>query len=71
MRPNASGWWSREGEAYVKINKQGLRDKEYKKNKIFLHGFSNSIMGEGHWNLTGHKIASQIISKKICESLVR
>ena len=46
--------------------------KDYaEKNKIFLHGFSNSIMGEGHWNLTGHKIASQIISKKICESLVR
>ena len=33
LRPNASGWWSREGEAYVKINKHGLRDKEYKKNK--------------------------------------
>ena len=33
LRPNASGWWLREGKAYVKINKQGLRDREHKKNK--------------------------------------
>ena len=44
--------------------------KDYaEKNKVFLHGFSNTSMGEGHWNITGHKIASQIISKKMCESL--
>ena len=39
------------------------------KNEIFLHGFANTIMGEGHWNLAGHKIASQIIAKKMCKSL--
>ena len=33
LRPNASGWWLREGKAYVKINKHGLRDREHKKNK--------------------------------------
>ena len=39
--------------------------------EIFLHGFANTVMGEGHWNLDGHKIASQIISKEMCESLER
>jgi len=38
------------------------------KNETFLHGFENTVMGEGHWNNLGHKIASQIISKQICQS---
>ena len=30
LRPNASGWWLREGKAYVKINIQGFRDRDHK-----------------------------------------
>ncbi|MDJ0600569.1 MAG: SGNH/GDSL hydrolase family protein [Crocosphaera sp.] len=33
---------------------------------IFLHGFENTIMGSGHWNESGHKLAGEIISEKIC-----
>jgi lysophospholipase L1-like esterase len=29
LRPNAEGWWTREGHAYIKINSQGLRDHEH------------------------------------------
>jgi lysophospholipase L1-like esterase len=29
LRPNAEGWWTREGRAYIKINSQGLRDVEH------------------------------------------
>ncbi len=55
-------------ENFLVIN-LAQRMKNYaEKNKIFLHGFDNTIMGEGHWNIEGHKIASQIISKQICES---
>ncbi|MEL7034223.1 MAG: SGNH/GDSL hydrolase family protein [Cyanobacteria bacterium J06592_8] len=32
-RPGASGWWRQEGEAYIEINSQGLRDKVYSKIK--------------------------------------
>ncbi|NEO28063.1 MAG: SGNH/GDSL hydrolase family protein [Kamptonema sp. SIO4C4] len=28
-RPGASGWWQQEGEAFVSINAQGLRDQAY------------------------------------------
>lgn len=28
-RPNAEGWWRSEGEAYIKINRDGLRDIEH------------------------------------------
>ena len=35
-------------------------------NSIFFHGFDNTKMGEGHWNKSGHAIASNLISEKIC-----
>ena len=33
-----------------------------------FHGCNNTIMGEGHWNERGHKLASEIIAKNICEN---
>src|SRR5215210_1944865 len=33
LRPRAEGWWRIEGEAYVKINGDGLRDREHSKVK--------------------------------------
>jgi len=33
LRPGVSGWWTREGRAYVQINSQGLRDREHQKQK--------------------------------------
>lgn len=32
-RPEVEGWWRREGNAYVRINKDGLRDREHVKAK--------------------------------------
>jgi lysophospholipase L1-like esterase len=32
-RPEAEGWWRREGNAYVRINKDGLRDRAHVKTK--------------------------------------
>ncbi len=36
-------------------------------NKVFLHGFGENI-GNGHWNVTGNRVAGELIAKKICES---
>jgi hypothetical protein len=36
------------------------------RNNIFLHGFGTNI-GNGHWNATGHRVAGELIAKKICE----
>ncbi len=33
MRPNAEGWWREEGNAYLRINSAGLRDREHAKQK--------------------------------------
>src|SRR5437764_3100808 len=33
LRPNMEGWYRKEGEAYVRINSDGLRDREHSKIK--------------------------------------
>ena len=33
LPPNAEGWWREEGNAYVRINSAGLRDREHAKQK--------------------------------------
>ena len=33
LRPNAEGWYHREGASYVRINSAGLRDREHTKVK--------------------------------------
>src|SRR2546428_2349178 len=33
LRPNMAGWYRKEGEAYVRINSDGLRDSEHSKAK--------------------------------------
>lgn len=33
LRPGAEGWWRKEGEAYIRISSEGLRDREHTKQK--------------------------------------
>jgi lysophospholipase L1-like esterase len=35
-------------------------------NNVFLHGFGENL-GNGHWNAQGHRVAGELIAKKICE----
>lgn len=35
------------------------------RNSVFLHGFGENI-GNGHWNATGHRVAGELIAKKMC-----
>lgn len=36
------------------------------RNQVFLHGFGEDL-GNGHWNATGHRVAGELIAKKLCE----
>jgi hypothetical protein len=36
---------------------------------VFLHGFSNTPMGFGHWNVAGHDAAGHLIAKRLCEMI--
>ncbi len=47
LRPGASGWWRREGVAYVKINSRGLRDREHSKAKP-PGAFRVAVLGDSY-----------------------
>lgn len=38
------------------------------KNRIYLHGFSNTNFGSGHMNKDGHRLAGDLISERVCRS---
>jgi hypothetical protein len=44
---------------------RGVAERE----KAFLHGFSNTAPGEGHWNARGHAAAAAAMAGWVCERL--
>jgi hypothetical protein len=34
---------------------------------VYLNGFSNSTLGAGHWNETGHRVAAEAIAADLCQ----
>jgi hypothetical protein len=36
---------------------------------VYLHGFSNTPRGFGHWNAIGHRVAGRLIAAKLCSML--
>jgi hypothetical protein len=44
---------------------RGVAERE----KAFLHGFSNTAPGEGHWNARGHAAAAGAMAGWVCEQL--
>ncbi|MGH7933299.1 MAG: hypothetical protein ACREQN_09025 [Candidatus Binataceae bacterium] len=43
--------------------------KYAQEHQVFLHGFSNTPMGFGHWNAAGHHLAGKFIARKLCEMI--
>jgi hypothetical protein len=33
---------------------------------LYLHGFKNTKMGGGHWNVEGHRLAGELVAHKVC-----
>ena len=38
-----------------------------KEKKVYFHGFNNTKLGTGHWNIEGHRVGSKIISDELCK----
>ncbi len=36
---------------------------------VFLHGFKNTGLGQGHWNELGHKLGGDLIAARLCQLL--
>ena len=37
------------------------------RNRAFLHGFGHDL-GNGHWNALGHRVAGQLVARRLCEA---
>ena len=33
---------------------------------VYLHGFRNGGQGTGHWNEEGHRMAAELIGRRLC-----
>jgi hypothetical protein len=73
LRAGAEGWWRREGEAYIKINSDGLRDREHDREKpprtlriaVLGDSWAEALqvpVEKTFWNVMGRKLSE-------CESL--
>ena len=40
-----------------------------RQDNVFLHGFKNSELGFGHWNVEGNCLAAELVATKICGRL--
>jgi hypothetical protein len=38
------------------------------RNKVFLHGFGGDLGGNSHWNQSGHRLAADLITQRLCQS---
>jgi hypothetical protein len=47
LRPNMEGWYRKEGEAYIKINSDGLRDVEHAKQKA-VNTIRIAVLGDSY-----------------------
>ncbi len=39
------------------------------RDKVYLHGFPNTALGEGHWNARGHAAAARAMAEWVCSRL--
>jgi hypothetical protein len=40
------------------------------RNRVFLHGFGVEL-GNGHWNAEGHRVAGELLTRKLCDLLAK
>ena len=37
---------------------------------VYLHGFGNTVLGQGHWNETGHRIVGELLAGDLCDRVL-
>jgi hypothetical protein len=56
-------------EGFVVVNLAPSLQAYADQHHSFLHGFSNTQVGTGHWNALGHRLAGEIIAARLCSLL--
>ena len=60
-----------EGKGILVLNLAPQLLSYAQKYNVYLHGFKKTILGFGHWNSTGHRLAGEIIAKNLCDIVNR
>jgi lysophospholipase L1-like esterase len=45
---------------------EAMRDQA-DQNRLILHGFQGQQLGVGHWNVTGHRLAAELLARRLCD----
>jgi hypothetical protein len=52
-------------KGFAVLNLAPLLQQYVDQHHVFLHGFKNTPMGFGHWNVVGHAVAGDLIAQKL------
>lgn len=58
-------------EGFQVLNLAPLLQEYVQEHNVYLHGFSNTPKGAGHWNEEGHRVVAQFLSDDICSRFGR
>ena len=58
-----------EREGFMVLNLGQDLQAYAEQHKVFLHGSAPNI-GNGHWNLEGHRLAGEAIARKLCQEVI-
>ena len=50
---------------FAVLNLAPMLQSYAEQNHVYLHGFGR-LLGQGHWNVTGHRVAGEMIARQIC-----
>jgi hypothetical protein len=56
-------------EGFVVLNLAPSLQAYADQHHVFVHGFSNTRAGTGHWNELGHRLAGEFIAQRVCNLL--
>jgi hypothetical protein len=58
-----------EREGFEVLNLAAPMQAYADEHQVFLAGFKETRLGVGHWNADGHRLAGELIARKICAML--
>jgi hypothetical protein len=58
-----------EREGFAVLNLAPTMQQYADQHRIFLHG-QRELIGYGHWNQAGHRIAGELVADKLCAEVI-
>lgn len=56
------------GHGFTVIRPANAMREYAKRHQVYMHGFTNTRMGTGHWNQTGHRLAGELAAAHLLQN---